>query len=321
MNDSTVSRTPLASTSADLGAARSIRRTSHTATADPTTHYEVLEPLVGASRPPIVMIHGGAHTGLCYLETADGTPGWAFYFAARGHRVLIPDWPGCGLSSAVPNSTLDGARVCQGLAAVVRDAGAPAIVFTHSMSGAYGWKLIEQLGEAIAKLVAVAPAPPGNIQPRAQPLSVGPDFIEVVQPASRLKISRTQPFIISETYARRKLIGEGVYFPADQVARYLKTLQSIPARLLIERLNIEGSQLCVENYSAFRSKPILLVVGSHDIDHPVEVDRLIVNWLNEHAADAHFLALADEGIVGNGHMMMLESNGDVIAARIFEWLQ
>ena len=32
------------------------------------------------------------------------------------------------------------------------------------MSGAYGWKLLERHGERITKLIAVAPAPPGNIQ-------------------------------------------------------------------------------------------------------------------------------------------------------------
>ena len=32
------------------------------------------------------------------------------------------------------------------------------------MSGAYGWKLLERHGERITKLIAVAPAAPGNIQ-------------------------------------------------------------------------------------------------------------------------------------------------------------
>lgn len=33
--------------------------------ADPSTYYEVLEPVVKTRKPPMVMIHGGAHTGSC----------------------------------------------------------------------------------------------------------------------------------------------------------------------------------------------------------------------------------------------------------------
>src|SRR5690606_18478852 len=50
--------------------------------------------------------------------------------------------------------------------AAARDprAGRPVILLTHSMSGAYGWRLRETHGRAIEAVVGVAPAPPGNIQ-------------------------------------------------------------------------------------------------------------------------------------------------------------
>ena len=48
-------------------------------------------------------------------------------------------------------------------------------------------------------------------------------------------------------------------------------------------------------------------------------------WRNGHAADSAFLAepfvkLADIGLHGNGHMMMMEKNSDAIAQVIVEWL-
>ena len=63
----------------------------------PVTYFEVIEPTGGRTgKPPMFLIHGGAHTGACYLMTADGRPGWAHAFAQPGYRVVIPDWPGSG---------------------------------------------------------------------------------------------------------------------------------------------------------------------------------------------------------------------------------
>jgi hypothetical protein len=35
--------------------------------------------------------------------------------------------------------------------------GEPAVVMTHSIAGPYGWKLLEQYGDYVAKIVAVVP--------------------------------------------------------------------------------------------------------------------------------------------------------------------
>jgi pimeloyl-ACP methyl ester carboxylesterase len=68
----------------------------------PPTYYEVLEPAGGAKKPPMVLISGGAHTGACYLATADGRPGWAHAFVRAGYKVAVPDWPGVGRSGSIP---------------------------------------------------------------------------------------------------------------------------------------------------------------------------------------------------------------------------
>jgi pimeloyl-ACP methyl ester carboxylesterase len=99
------------------------------------------------------LIHGGAHTGACYLMTADGRPGWAHAFAQAGYRVVIPDWPGSGRSGYVPYNDLTGETVVAGLGKALVAVGEPAVVMTHSMSGPYGWKLLEQYGDHVAKIV------------------------------------------------------------------------------------------------------------------------------------------------------------------------
>ena len=42
---------------------------------------------------PIVMIHGGAHTGAGWLSRPDGRPGWADYFLQHGWPVYVDVYP------------------------------------------------------------------------------------------------------------------------------------------------------------------------------------------------------------------------------------
>ena len=86
----------MAQTSVRISSTHSARYTSE------GVFYDLLEPDKPGSKPSIVMIHGGGHTGSCFFATPDGRPGWAPYFAARGYRVMVPDWPGVGRSGAGP---------------------------------------------------------------------------------------------------------------------------------------------------------------------------------------------------------------------------
>lgn len=55
-----------------------------------------------ATRPPVVLIHGGGAQGLDYLVTPDGRPGWAPLLAERGHDVYVVDRVGHGRSPYDP---------------------------------------------------------------------------------------------------------------------------------------------------------------------------------------------------------------------------
>jgi pimeloyl-ACP methyl ester carboxylesterase len=291
-------------------------------TADPVTYFDSLELVSGTTKPPMLLIHGGGHTGACYLRTADGRPGWAQFFASRGHQVVVPDWPGCGRSGHVPSDALDGEQVVAGLGRVLHSLDRAAIVMTHSMSGAYGWKLLERCGERISKLVAVAPSRPGNLQPEAVILLDTADAVEtqIFHGGPVLRISRTAPFAPSPEFAEKKLIGSSTFFPRKFAAHYAASLIPVPPRLIYQRLNIGGSQLKVCDYSKFAGKRVLVLTGTNDTDHPVEIDKTIADWLNQNGAKSDFLYLGDRQIVGNGHMLMMESNSDEIALVIASWL-
>lgn len=144
------------------------------------------------------------------------------------------------------------------------------ILFSHSMSGHFGWKLLELRPRRIAAVVGVAPG--------------------------------------SWVAARA--------FPRELVPAYARTLHPVPPRLLFERVNANESVLRFDDLAVLAGKPIVIVSATHDIDHPRAFEAGMVDWLNAHGARATHLHLGDRGIVGNGHMMMLETNSSEIADAI-----
>ncbi len=302
-------------------ATANLRHSAGLSDGDASVYYDCLEPASGATRPTIVMIHGGAHTGSCYLRTADGRPGWAYIFAARGHRVVVPDWPGCGRSGFVAADRLTGETIVQGLGTLVASLAPPVFLMTHSMSGAFGWRLLELHAARIARVIAVAPAPPGNIQPQPEVLDEDNSAVELKAGTQRIRCDKRAPSVAERAFVEQKLIGESLFFPRHLIDAYAASLLPIPARLLYERRNVGGSQVRVRDLAALRDARVLVLTGTNDLDHPRELDASIVTWLRAEGARADFLYLGDRGIVGNGHMLMLEQNSDAIAELVLDWLE
>jgi pimeloyl-ACP methyl ester carboxylesterase len=290
-------------------------------TAPVSVYFETFAPPTATGKPTVVMVHGGAHTGACYQRTADGRPGWAYRFVERGYRTVVPDWPGTGRNGYIPLDKLDGATVVEGLGALIRSFGAPVVLLTHSMSGCYGWRLLELHGDLIDLLVGVAPSPPGNIQKLAPVFAETETHIETEAFGGRVRVDKTMPVVGSRDFVERKLVGASRYFPRDQIAGYGASLLAIPPRLWLERMNVHGSQLRVSDPQRLAGKRVFVITGTEDLDHSRESDGAIVTWLNANGAKADFCFLADRGIVGNGHMLMLEDNSDTIADIILEWLE
>jgi pimeloyl-ACP methyl ester carboxylesterase len=284
-------------------------------------YFETFAPASATARPTVVMVHGGAHSGSCYQRTADGRRGWAYLFAARGYRTVVPDWPGTGRSGYVPPDRLDGAMVVEGLGALIRSLGTPVVLLTHSMSGCYGWRLLELHGDIIDAVVGVAPGPPGNIQKRAPVYGETDTEIETEASGQRVRVAKTAPVVATRDFVERKLVGDSRYFPRDRLDGYAASLRPIPPNILLERQNVHGRQIRVDDPRKLAGRRVLVITGTADLDHARAVDGAIVDWLNANGARADFCFLGDRGIVGNGHMLMLEDNSDEIAGIILDWLE
>jgi len=290
-----------------------------------TVYTDILQPGEDAGKLPVVMIHGGGHSGACYLLTADNRPGWAPRFANAGYPVWLPDWPGCGRSGDVPYEELTGNRVCDALGAVLEQAAAASptgkiVVMTHSMSGTMGWKLAEKKRGLIEKLVAVAPGPPGNIQPEATVVAETGDAVTVESFGMQRTLYRDRVYAGGMEFVTHKLIGKSTRFPDGALDMYAGHIAGVPPRLLYERQNIGGSQLKIENPRTFEGLPVMVFTGEFDTDHPKDVDGDIAEWLRDSGAAVDFWWLPDHGIGGNGHMLMMEENSDELADLIIDWV-
>ncbi|MBE1494122.1 pimeloyl-ACP methyl ester carboxylesterase [Amycolatopsis lexingtonensis] len=291
-------------------------------TDDPSTYYEVFEPLEPNGHPPVLMVTGGVHSGACYHVTPDGHPGWADDFLGRGHTVVLADWPGVGRSGHVPPGELTGQTIVDGLAAVIEEVGGRAVVLTHSIGGAFGWKLAEQHPDAVAAVIGVAPAPPGNLGAELGHLVRDEGSRKVVaMPSGETTLDLDGTLTFPPAFHRAKLVGSSTRFPRETLDAYFRSLQGISGRIVFERTNIGGAQLHIEDESALEGKHILVVTGTEDIDHPRELDGAVVEWLKKAGARAEQCWLGDRGITGNGHMTMLENNSTEIAGIMLDWLE
>jgi len=270
---------------------------------------------VGAPRTPAMMVHGGGHTGACYLATPDGRPGWAPLFAQAGRTVFVPDWPGHGRSPAGPDFARLGTRdVCAALLVLLQEIG-PAVLVVHSASGPMAWWIAEQRPDLVAGIVALAPGPPANLLPDL------PDDAEAI---ARLRNDASVgcPILAPEdSPVRFDAAFAAAYwanaprFPKSALAAYVRGIVPESARILNERFNIGGRGLRIGDPATLARTPILVVTGGQDQRHPRATDEATARYLG-----AEFVWLPDRGIEGNGHMTMIEDNSGQIAALALDWL-
>jgi pimeloyl-ACP methyl ester carboxylesterase len=246
--------------------------------------------LLGQCSPPPV--YEGMITGF----TAPAAHPWPYpYPQARLHD----QWPGSGEpGDPALEQFLAGSEPMVGdLAAAqeaMRRAGAdlldrigPAVLITHSMSGAFGWLVADARPGVVKAIVAIEPIGPAFAElPGLGALSWGLTSIPVAfdPPAAGPAELRTQ---------LRKAPGP------DLIDAFV---QAEPARRLPNLTDL----------------PVAVVTG--EASWHAQFDWAIVEFLRQAGVDATHLGLAGLGIHGNGHLMMLERNSAAIARAIMGWL-
>jgi pimeloyl-ACP methyl ester carboxylesterase len=308
-------------------------------------------------RYPIVMFSGGGQSGLNYSGTPDGREGWMQYFLRQGYVVYVLDqpsrarsphqpeagpqsrfsvervqqrftapersnlWPQARLHTQWPGTGIAGDPVFDQFFAqnypslasfprqqeLNRDAGValldrigPAILLTHSQSGAFGWLVADARPSLVKAVVAMEPSGP----PVHDNVEKGePDWFED-GPLSK-PYGLTAPPLTYDPPVRDP--GELKFVrqeKADASSLVRCWTQAEPARTLVNLQRI----------------PVLVVQA--EASYHAAYDHCTVAYLRQaRVSTVRFVRLADIGIKGNGHMLMLEKNNEDIAKVADTWLR
>jgi pimeloyl-ACP methyl ester carboxylesterase len=315
-------------------------------------YVEVLRPERVVQKYPLVFFHGAGQTATNWMGTPDGREGWADYFLEQGYVVYLVDqpargrspwhpsangplqmrppswvaerftapeiahlwpqakkhtqWPGDGakkgrqgdpvfdafyasqvegLESAVETQTL-----VQADGAALLDKIGPAILVTHSQSGSFGWLIADARPKAVKGIVAMEPA--------------GPPFHNAVFDEDKnrawgltdIPITYSPP---AKNPSELAIVQEPKADGPD-LARCWK--QADPPRLLV---NLHG---------------IPVVVVTAEASYHAPYDQCTSRFLAQAGVSNTHLSLGEQGIHGNGHMIMIEKNNLEIAALLQKWI-
>jgi pimeloyl-ACP methyl ester carboxylesterase len=264
---------------------------------------------------PVIMVHGAGHTGACFLGTPDGRPGWGDAFAAEGHTVFVPDWPGHGRSPMNRDfARLSMRDVAASLLTLVEEVG-PAVLVVHSAAGPMAWWMTEKQPNLVAAIVGLAPGPPANLLPAfPDGPGSGAERGKAEERGHPICVPETEPvWVTAEAVAT--YWANSARFPYEAMKQYGRSIVPESARVFNERFNVGGRGLRIDDPGALRECPILIVTGDQDPRHPRVLDASTAEYLG-----AEFVWLPDLGISGNGHMLMMEDNSEEIATLALTWL-
>jgi pimeloyl-ACP methyl ester carboxylesterase len=318
-------------------------------------YVEVLRPQHVTQKYPIVLVHSSASATL-WMGTPDGRPGWADYFLNQGYVVYLPDQPARGRSAwhgsvnsplkvSIPESRneqqdtapelfgkwpsakkhtqwpgngpgkgrkgdpiydafyktmlesvsdpVEAPKLFEADAEALLDRIGSAIILVHSQTGPFGWAIGDGRPKLVKGIVAIEPTGP----PFHNAVVNGGNE-EFVRPwgLTNIPLHYSPPVNDpSELHPRREEKADGPGLANCWT-------QGDPPRQLV---NLKGI-------------PILIVTTEasyHSVyDHCTSKYLTKAGVLNTH------IQLADVGIHGNAHYVMVEKNNLEVAAFLHKWI-
>lgn len=318
-----------------------------------------VEYMIPASRThalPLILVHSGL-SGVNYTGTPDGRDGWGQYFVRRGFAVYIIDQPSRGRSrylaesygpleqpeadhlltfryaapeksnmypqarlhtqwpggielddpvaeqlveaelSELKNTALQSELNVKALTALLEKLG-PSILLVYSQTGNVGWPIADAKPDLVRVLVEIEP----NGPPAYSVEEIGPPTWYRYGSLSRPYGISTFPLTYSPPIQNASELSFVQQKSPDQPDLARCYTQKEPARQLP---NLE-------------KMPILVL--SSEASYHAPYDHCTVKYLEQAGVHPTYIRLADRGIHGNGHAMMLEKNNQQVAAVIAQWL-
>lgn len=310
---------------------------------------------------PVVLVHGNSQSGNNFIGTVDGRPGWAHDFASRGYTVYVVDQVGRGRSGTFPSlygaygeppmwlvellarapeTTFPTAKLntqwpdkgrpgepyfdqflaqqmpsirdvvkieevnLAGHLALLEKIG-PAILVEHSQAGVFGWKVADTRPDLVKALVAIEPN--------------GPPFYNLSLPYQNSAPPPGEPWY---RYTKDLLRPWGL---TRLPLTYSPPTDTPPASVLQAKPEAPDLVPCYLQASPVRTLPQLakVTIGlfTAEASFRTASDHCNALFLRQAGVSVDHIKLADHGVRGNGHMMMLEKNSSEVAGVIMNWLE
>lgn len=296
-------------------------------------YVEFQIPEVQTHTYPVVLIHGGGGQSLDWVSTPDGRPGWRTLLLQQGYAVYTVDrpshgrspvraaagqsnvpvpsveavgalfagahnpnhtqWPGTGLAddpalgqllasqSPMPDVAMDH-DVMRRRGAELLDRIGPAIIITSSAGGPAGWLMACERPNLVRAVVALEPLGPSGPVELPWGLAASPvPYDPPVQDAGDLDFVTVEP---ANGQPGMKLQSEP--------PRHIPALKNLPVAVVTSEQSFASAS-----------------------------DAGTVAFLRQAGCrQVHQIELGELGILGNGHLMMIERNHDRVLEVILRWL-
>ena len=204
-------------------------------------------------------------------------------------------------SSQVPsiqNFTLQQTLNRDAIVALLDKIG-PAILLTHSQSGAFGWPVADSRPALVKAIVAVEPNGPPFFDVEN---IAAPDWFRDAAAQARPWGVTAVPLTYSPPAANPQDLAIVREDKAEAPGLSRCWMQQPPVRMLPN----------------LQKLPILILTAEASYHAPY--DHCTVKYMQQAGVSPVWIKLADIGIHGNGHMMMIEKNNAEIAGVISRWL-
>jgi pimeloyl-ACP methyl ester carboxylesterase len=282
--------------------AKSVQNPGHATIDQMYVQYQV--PAQRRYKLPIVMMHGGGHHGIVYDTTPDGREGWQTYFLRRGFAVYVVDGVNRGRSGYdITDTSLarQGTKPASAIPAMNRYSHerawtqfriGPSLGVAHPRSQFP----VEAFNQYAAQLVP-AWRDPTELERNVAGLTA---LIDRIGPAILLTWSQSGMFGLRTAVQRPNLVKAVISLEPSTISPEGVTPELTPA-----------------NLKTLANTPILLQVGDYDAPRIASLKKFAASIGHQTSV----LALTEEGIFGNGHVVMIEKNNLQVADLLIQRLE
>jgi pimeloyl-ACP methyl ester carboxylesterase len=321
-------------------------------------YVEVMVPKQIRSPYPVVFLHGAGQTGVDWLQTPDGRPGWAYNFLDMGYVVYLQDFPARGRSQYVPG--VDGTAEMPNLN--IRTAENLEEIFT-AMSRRGNFPQAKKHTQWPGTGLKGDPVTDFFMKTQVQFLA-GPRQETLTRDANVALLDMLNTPVILLTHSQGGAFGWLVADARPNLVKAIVTLEpAAPPIRGVDNAKVayqQGGGLSwgvanspityepaisdskelqtvleanapapdkvpcyVQQEPARKLKnlaniPVLFMVGEGSY-HRI-YDHCLAKWLNQAGVKTEYIEMETVGLPGNGHQMMLEKNSADIAKYIGSWL-